>query len=193
MADNDQFENDDVLLEEADDIDTDNADAKPKKRFSVKLLFIIAASVLVLVAVVALVLWFFVISKPKALPEKDMAGQKTAETRIQITEKEPEIEFKDIVHLEPFERIPLKGTTPMGRISLTLSLELVDEEDKDQIMTALPEFRTIVENLVSSYTWLELRGTDGKIRFKYALLNKLNERFDTVKIRNVYFTHFIMQ
>jgi len=104
-----------------------------------------------------------------------------------------EIIFEDIVALEPFERIPLKSSSTMGLISMNLSLELTDQRYKKQIFAMESRIREVITSQLEEMMWLELRNPEGKIALKYNLLEHINAIFPKFTVRNIYFTHFIMQ
>ena len=198
MADNDLLE-DEIDQDLADDLDDELTDVledetgdKGKKRFP-KIIVLIAGGALVLTVMVVL-LWVFVFKKDPAQEEKSpMVVSKSIEKQPSSEPKEEEIIFQDIMTLEPFERIKLKENANMSLANLTVSLELVSPQVREEVAARTPEFRSIVREQVAQYTWLELRSSGGKIKFKYELLKKLNARLNRVLIRDVYFTHFIMQ
>jgi len=107
--------------------------------------------------------------------------------------REREIVFKDIVYLEPFERIRFKSGSTMRSATISLSLELTDENYRKQIVAMEDRIREIIKGQVQEMTWLELRNPEGKIRLKYNLLKRVNSIFPKAVIRNIYFTNFIMQ
>ncbi len=156
---------------------------------STKAIIILAVSI-VLVILTIFLLWFFVFTdnEDAVLAPKQDETQTAAQS---IEEKE--IVFEDIVELEPFERIPLKTSSTMGRVSLQLSLELVDPRYRKQIYSLEDRIRSIVTQQVGNTTWLELRNPEGKILLKYNLLQRINAIFPNATVRNVYFTFFIMQ
>lgn len=101
--------------------------------------------------------------------------------------------FEDIVTLEPFKRIPLKSSSTMGLISMNLSLELTDQRYKKQIFAMEGRIREVITSRLGEMMWLELRNPEGKIALKYNLLEHINAIFPKFTVRNIYFTHFIMQ
>lgn len=193
----------DDLLEEIDgegDIqemqrDGDAASEKPSllKRLTAnkKRLVMFGGGTLLLLLILGGVFFFLSGSdEDAAVPEK---GKITEEEIQAALEKAPEIVFEDIVVLEPFERIPLKGGSAMRTISLGISLELTDHNHRKLVVTVEDRIRKVVSSQVREMTWLELRSPEGKLRLKYDLLKRMNNLFPKVTIRNIYFTNFIMQ
>ena len=155
---------------------------------SKKKLILFAGIGAVLVMALGLGLFFF-FSGPskedqkKAPPSPSQAKEDSSE----------EILFKDILALEPFERIPLKPGSIMGFMSVELSLELLDRKYRMQVYSMEDRIRRVVQNRISEKKWLELRTPEGKIGLKYELLKGINGLFPRVMVRNIYFTNFIMQ
>jgi len=157
-------------------------------------LVIIIAGVLVVVVLLLVsgLVFLFSGSDEQASSSPDTAVMTDEEVKSAL-EKEPDIVFEDIVVLESFERIPLKGNSAMGLISLSISLELTDHRYRKMVVTVEDRLRKIIQGQVREMTWLELRNPEGKIRLKYELLKRMNSTFPKVTIRNIYFTNFLMQ
>ncbi len=156
---------------------------------SKKAILIIALSLVLLTGLVLGAWFFFFRADPgKAVPDATME-----ETAAAALTREEQIVFEDIVDLEPFERIQLKSSSTMGLISVTLSLELIDHRVRKQVYTMEDRIRKIITGQAQEMTWLELRSPEGKIMFKYSLLQRINSIFPNPVVRNIYFTNFIMQ
>lgn len=158
---------------------------------SKKTILVIAGSfVLLIILVTGIWLFFF-----KAGPENASDVQNTAATGQdgKTTGQQETVVFKDIIDLEPFERIPLKAGSPMALISMKLSLELTDPGFVKQVSAMEDRIRKIITGQVEEMTWLELRNPEGKIMLKYSLLKRINSIFPKAMVRNIYFTYFIMQ
>lgn len=161
-----------------------------KNIFKSKKSNIIIAVFLVLLIDIGAGAWFFFIKiGPKEEQAIVVVEKKIEETAAQ----EQGIIFKDIVELEPFERIPLKSSSTMGLISMNLSFELTDPRYKKQIFTMEDRIREIITSQLEEMMWLELRNPEGKIILKYNLLKRINAIFPKLTVRNIYFTYFIMQ
>ncbi|MCK5100682.1 MAG: flagellar basal body-associated FliL family protein, partial [Desulfobacteraceae bacterium] len=67
-------------------------------------------------------------------------------------------------------------------------------KDKVEIVEAeRNRIRNVVRSVTAEMRWIELRSSEGKIKFKYILIKKLNLLFPDIVIRNLYLTHFIMR
>ncbi len=190
------------LLEEIDESEDNNIDPEAstgKKsllrklpRISKKMLLIGGIALLVLGLIAGAGLFFFW-GEDESVVIESKQSQMTGEDIQAALEKTTEIVFEDIVVLEPFERIRMKGNSAMGLISLNISLELTDHRYRKQVYTMEDRLRKIVTGQIKEMTWLELRNPEGKIRLKYELLKRMNSIFPKVTIRNIYFTNFLMQ
>ncbi len=129
--------------------------------------------------------------------EKTLSNGSTTENRaLNKSDKSDQVEeivFEDIVELEPFERIRLKGNSAMGFVSLDVSLELLDHRYRKQVISMEDRIRKIIMGQVREMRWIELRTPEGKIQLKYEVLKRINSIFPKVIARNVYFTNLIMQ
>lgn len=137
--------------------------------------------------------WFFLSGTEEAPSSSPEKAAMTDEDVKAALEKEPEIVFEDIVVLEPFERIGLKGSSSMRTISLGICLELTDHRYRKMVVTVEDRLRKIIQGQLREMTWMELRNPEGKIKLKYELLKRMNSIFPKVTIRNLYFTNFLMQ
>ncbi|MEH0019887.1 MAG: flagellar basal body-associated FliL family protein [Desulfobacter sp.] len=192
-------------IEESDgteEINVDSEDASPEKKsllkkltgMNKKIMIIAGIALLVIVIGVGAGVFFFSGGEEAGTENAPPETAQLTEEEIQAAlEQQGQVIFEDIVVLEPFERISLKGSSAMGLISLGISLELTDHRYRRQMYTMEDRIRKIVIGQVREMTWLELRSPEGKIKLKYALLKRMNSIFPKVTVRNVYFTNFLMQ
>ncbi len=197
----------DDLLEKMDEedldgaIDNGNASKGMAGKFSFmkkilgnkkRLIMIVGGFVLVFALLIGV--WIFFFAGPGEEEETSLDSPPATQEGIPPGfEQNAEMIFDDIVALEPFERIPLKGNSAMGTISLTILLELTEHEYRKQVYTMEDRIRNIISGQIREMTWLELRNPEGKIKLKYELLKRMNSIFPKVTVRHIYFTNFIMQ
>jgi flagellar FliL protein len=115
------------------------------------------------------------------------------ENRQTMLTREVETVFEDVIDLEPFDRLPLKSGSTMKRVSMNLSLELIDPQFREQVSAMAGRIRGIISGQVQQMNWLSLRSSEGKIMLKYTVLKRINSLFPEATVRNIYFTSFIMQ
>lgn len=100
--------------------------------------------------------------------------------------------FPEIFELEPIEKAGLKKSDGLNFISLGIALELSDPEMRDVLEESRDTIRQIIDAEAGTFTWAVLRSPEGKLQFKYSLLKKINKTLTVVRVRNLYFTRFIM-
>ncbi len=165
-----------------------------KKILGNKKRLIMIVAVLGLVIALFMGIWIFFFAGSDEAKNIPIDGPDVTQEGIQSgLEQNAEMIFEDIVVLEPFERIPLKGNSAMGTISLTILLELTEHQYRKQVYTMEDRIRNIISGQIREMTWLELRNPEGKIKLKYELLKRMNSIFPKVTVRHIYFTNFIMQ
>jgi len=88
--------------------------------------------------------------------------------------------------------VNLRGTGG-GRV---LRMEAQVEVDSDRLVAVeenTPMLRDAVLTLASDYTYADLEGLDGKMRFRDELMSRLNGALTDPSVRRVYFTEFVVQ
>lgn len=183
-----------------DALEDSSNEIKDRKKISLKKMFerILGYKKVILIIAVSLFVLISLVAGGRLFFFKGSAGD-VQESMTSSKDSLPEtawgndVVFEDIVDLEPFERIQLKGTSAMGLISIHLSLELTDHQYSNQFYTMQDRIRKIITGQVEEMTWLVLRNPEGKIMLKYNLLKRINSIFPKPAVGNVYFTYFIMQ
>ncbi|MBU1168208.1 MAG: flagellar basal body-associated FliL family protein [Proteobacteria bacterium] len=146
----------------------------------------------VLIALIVLVLggsaagWFLFIKAKDKSPEI-VVNQ--AEKRQPII-RSPML-FRDIIDLGSFEvRLGDMG----GDLSFKIRIELdVDSPDLGrEISRRSAQIERSIKALMINKTYNEIQGTDGKIILKNELIASLNRMLQTGKVRNIYFSEFII-
>ena len=189
---------DDAILDDAID-DSSNEIEVMKKKTSLKKIFkrILGYKKTILIIAVFLFLLISLVTGIRLFFFKGSAGD-VQDSMTPLKDSMPtvawknEIIFENMVDLEPFERIQLKGTSAMG-LSMHLSLELTDHKYRNQVDTMQDSIQKIITGQVEEMTWLILRNPEGKIMLKYNLLKRINSIFPKPLVSNIYFTYFIMQ
>ncbi len=104
---------------------------------------------------------------------------------------EPLADERAVHSLDSFT-VNLRGTGG-GRV---LRMEVQVEVNTDPVPTVeeqTPLLRDAVLTLASDYTYADLEGLDGKMRFRDELMSRLNGALSTPSVRRVYFTQFVVQ
>lgn len=156
----------------------------PKKMFTKKLA-VMAASVTVFIFLIIFAFFFFL----KSDGENGVAENSPETDNIKINN----VDYDNIVVMKQFKWIALHDKSYMSKISVNISLELASKDTLDLVESHIQEIRVFVRNTAAEMRWMELRSPEGKLKFKYTLIKKINSLFPDIAIRNLYLTHFIMR
>jgi len=121
-------------------------------------------------------------------------GEKSGDTgretdKVQVNK----IDYDNMLLLKPFTWVSLKENSHMQKVSMRMVLELTSRDKVSIVEKKRDKIRAVVRGTAREMKWISLRGSEGKIEFKYALINKINRMFPEIVVRNLYFTHFIMR
>ena len=155
------------------------------KKFSKKKIIIIIISIIVFIVLLAFGLMFFL----KSDKDESAANKESKAEKIQVNQ----ISYDNIIVLKPFTWIALKNNSYMKTVSLGIALELMSKDKVEIVEAERNRIRNVVRSVTAEMRWIELRSSEGKIKFKYILIKKLNLLFPDIVIRNLYLTHFIMR
>lgn len=116
--------------------------------------------------------------------QNEAAAKKTEETNK-----------PDIGPIYPLDPFIVNLMDPMGKryLKATLQLELSKEEMRPEMDKRLPQLRDAILTLLSSKSFKDISDLSGKYQLRAELLATLNRFLKTGKIKNVYFTEFIVQ
>lgn len=78
-------------------------------------------------------------------------------------------------------------------LKLTMSIEAETEALATEINTKMPQFRDTILLLLSSLSFDDIATLDGKMRLRNQMLNRINTQLTAGKIRNIYFSEFVVQ
>ncbi|MDY0274822.1 MAG: flagellar basal body-associated FliL family protein [Desulfomicrobium sp.] len=98
----------------------------------------------------------------------------------------------ELVTLEPFV---VNLSDPMGRryLKVTLDIELADTAAVADLERARPMVKDMLLMLLSSKSFADIGTMDQKLELKNSIVDRLNQILGTGKVRNVYFTEFVVQ
>ena len=88
--------------------------------------------------------------------------------------------------------VNLRGTGGGRVLRMEVQVE-IDNSQLEDIEAKTPLLRDSVLTLASDYTFGDLEGLDGKMRFRDELLARLNSALTISGIRRIYFTEFVVQ
>ena len=74
-----------------------------------------------------------------------------------------------------------------------IDLEFVDDGVGQELESRLPQLRDVILMHLSSKSLDDIQSVDGKIELKNALIKRINQVLKLGKVRNLYFTQFVIQ
>jgi len=101
--------------------------------------------------------------------------------------------FEDVVELAPFGNIKLQTSRNLSKVDMHIALELAAPAMREMVMGQTRQIREIVAQETGKQTWLVLRSPQGKLEFKYILIEQINSVLSGAEITNLYFTQLIMK
>jgi len=162
-----------------------------KKGDSKKNLIIVVAAVLVL-AIGGGAAWFFLAKGENKATPKDGDPAKT-EKKARVDENgKPLPPIGPIVEVKEFViNIMDKGETRF--LKAAMSLELDNPKVAEELGQRLPQVQDTILLHIGSKTFDELSDLQGKLQLRAELIAKLNAFLEQGKIKNIYFTSFVIQ
>lgn len=157
---------------------------KEVKKGSARKLILISAAVLIL-AGGGFAAWQLFIAP---------AGEDTAQETVS---SENQIEKLEDVASQTFtmETFVVNLNDPGGKryLKTNIALEYVTEEMGEELKHRLPQLRDLILLLLSSKSLDDIQTVDGKLSLRRELVQRINQVLTTGKIRNLYFTEFVVQ
>ncbi len=94
-----------------------------------------------------------------------------------------------------FETFIVNLNDPGGNryLKTKIELELSPTSLETELVGRLPQLRDVVLLHLSSKSLEDIQGTTGKIALRNELIMRLNQALKKTKIRNLYFTEFVVQ
>lgn len=89
--------------------------------------------------------------------------------------------------------VNLSDTGGKRYLKTKIELEFIPQEMKEELTARLPQLRDLALFLLSSKTLNEVQDVDGKIDLKNELIIRINQVLRNGKIKNLYFTEFVIQ
>ena len=159
--------------------EVDQEETPPSRKFPLKWI-LIGVAVLVL-AGGGYVGWTMVKTDPEAVADPSASNQKA-----------PEMEVGQTFSMDPFV-VNLNEAGGKRYLKSKIELEYMTEEVRKELESRLPQMRDVILLHLSSKTLDEIQSIDGKVELKNALIKRINQVLKQGKIRNLYFTQFVIQ
>ncbi len=95
----------------------------------------------------------------------------------------------------PLENFVVNLNDPGGKryLKTKIELEFFQEGFEEELNVRLPQLRDVVLLILSSKTLGDIQGIDGKIALRNELIVRINQILKVGKVRNLYFTEFVIQ
>lgn len=185
----------------------DKAPEGEEKKKSGNMLLIIIIVVLVLILVIGGVIFALMSGNHDAEAGSESSVQK--EANAHNTEAPAEGEHAAAVHgsshgaeslaevgiMFPLELFTVNLLSESGRryLKVEMNLELEGEELALELESKKPVLRDVIIRILSGKSLEEISTVKGKETLKEEIVNDLNQRVKDGKIKNVYFTDFVVQ
>ena len=82
---------------------------------------------------------------------------------------------------------------PICYLKMTLDVEMLDEAASANLTTAMPKVKDSLLLLLSSKSFEDIGSMDRKLELKNEIVDRLNLVLGKGRVRNVYFTEFVVQ
>jgi flagellar FliL protein len=153
---------------------------KPKKSFK---LFIIGGIVLLVLVLGGVAAFFFLFSSSgdSSLLDKGKGtgGKKPAETAQGVMHK-----------MDPF-LVNLADPGQLRYLKATLHIET--HQKGEEYEKRLPQLRDLVLTVLSSKNYRDIMTSEGKNALREEIKGKMNQLLAETKVKNIYFTEFVIQ
>lgn len=159
--------------------EVDQEEAPPSGKFPLK--WILIGVVVLVLAGGGYVGWTMVKTDPE--PAADPSASNP---------KEPEMAVGQTFSMDPFV-VNLNETGGKRYLKSKIELEYMEEGVGKELKLRLPQMRDVILLHLSSKTLDEIRSIDGKVELKNALIKRINQVLKQGKIRNLFFTQFVIQ
>ena len=162
---------------------------EPKKRGGKLKLIIILVVVLAVLGGGGFAAWKFFL-QPKMAGDAASGNETQAESAPKAVE--PAAAGGQLVTLDSFV---VNLSDPMGRryLKTTMDVEVADAAAAAELAAAMPKVKDTLLLLLSSKSFEEISSMDRKIELKNQIVDRLNLILGKGKVRNVYFTEFVVQ
>ena len=165
-----------------EDIEKVGEEEQPARKFPLK--WMIIGVVVLVLAGGGYVGWTMLRPQPG---ETDTDMAKPLDTAVM-----KEVEVGQMFSMDPFV-VNLNEAGGKRYLKSKLEIEFVDDAVRVELTNRLPQLRDIVLLHLSSKSLEEIQNVDGKIELKNALIKRINQVLKQGKIRNLYFTQFVIQ
>jgi flagellar protein FliL len=101
----------------------------------------------------------------------------------------------DLSQIFPLEKFVVNLNDPGGKqyLHTTIELESTVNGFAEELNSKMPQVKDAILIILSSKSLSDVQGIDGKISLRKELITEINKIMSMTKIRNLYFTEFVIQ
>lgn len=171
------------------------AEGSEKKKSN--LLLIVIIGVLVLILIIGAVVAFLMMGNEEASASGSAPTQKEASASPEEGEESApsDSSLTEVGLMYPLDGFTVNLLSESGKryLKVEMNLELEGEELSPELDSKKPVFRDIIIRILSSKSLEEISTIKGKEKLKEQIVSELNMRLKDGKVKNVYFTDFVVQ
>ncbi len=153
-----------------------------------KLLFIIIG-LLVMIIIGMAAAFFLLMPAPS---DEQIAKEIEKDQAPQEVTYSSDTEVGVMVELQPFV-VNLADPKAKHFLKASITIELQDDKAKEEAEKLMPRIRNDILMLLSSQTLEDVISIEGKVRLKDEITARLNRIIGQGKLKNVYFSQFVVQ
>lgn len=183
--------------EEKDSGEEESPEKGSKKKFKLnlsrKMIIIIAASTLFFIVLLTggIIAWKMMGDDPSEEMVEEALEGTDPETPQTVDFDLPIPDLENILPMEPFV-IPLKDDSGDWELNITIELEVANQKTKKEVEKRMDEIREAIEPVLGTRRPNALQNVASKIELRTELIITINKMLKRGKIRNLYFTQFVV-
>ena len=170
----------------AEEIENQGDEEQPSSSRKLPIKLILIVFVVAVVAGGGFAGWTMIKESPTEVPQGEGKPEEKA------LEKSPAPEVGQMFQLDPFV---VNLSDPGGKryLKAKIELEFIEKEVQTELTVRLPQLRDSILLHLSSKTLDEVQSMDGKVELRNALIKRINQVLKSGKVKNLYFTQFVIQ
>jgi len=161
-------------------------EAPPEKGGNKKKLFLIIGAAVVLLIGIGTAAFFLTKKAPEPEVKEDPAKHVPVPELNQLADVGPMVDIDEFI-------VNIISGDAAHYVKASLTIELTNEQGKAEAEKRMPQMRDSILLLVGNKTFEELQDLQGKKQLKAEITSKINSFLKAGKVKDVYFTNFVVQ
>lgn len=161
-------------------------EAPAEKGGNNKKLFLIIGAVAAVLLVIGAAAFFLTRKAPEPEVKADPAKQVPVPELNQLADVGPMVDIEEFI-------VNIISGDAVHYVKASLTIELTSEQGKAEAEKRMPQLRDSILLLVGNKTFEELQDLQGKKQLKAEIISKINSFLKAGKVKDVYFTNFVVQ